>query len=40
MVSDQGVAFMGDYREDYGVVAWMPLPKLTKEQKERLAKGP
>ena len=36
LVSLYGAGYIGDYHEDQGAVAWMPLPKLTKEQKALL----
>lgn len=31
-----GVGVLTDYLPEYRLIAWMPLPKLTKEQKVRL----
>ena len=36
LISKQGNGFRGAYHPEYGVIAWAPIPKLTKEQKERL----
>lgn len=36
MVSEYGAGILGDYHPELGVIAWMPLPRLTQEQKERL----
>ena len=36
MVSRYGIGIIGDWRPEYQMVAWSPLPKFTKEQKKRL----
>ena len=36
LVSLYGAGYIGEYHPDQGAVAWCELPKLTKEQKERL----
>ena len=36
LVSLHGAGYIGDYHAEHGAVAWCELPKLTKEQKERL----
>lgn len=36
LVTRYGHGFAGPYHDEYGVVAWSPLPKFTPEQKRRL----
>ena len=36
MVSEYGTGFLGDYHPELGVVAWAELPKLSKEQRQRI----
>lgn len=36
LITKYGAGFRGLYHPEYEVVAWAPLPKLTKEQKQRL----
>lgn len=36
MVSEYGNGILGDYHPELGIVAWAPLPKLTKEQRKRI----
>ena len=36
MVSIYGVGILGDYNPELGIVAWMPLPKLSKNQRAKL----
>lgn len=37
MITKYGNGFPGDYHPEWDVVAWAPLPKLTPEQKDKLA---
>jgi hypothetical protein len=36
LVSEHGIGILGDYHPEWGIVAWMRLPKLSDEQKKRL----
>ena len=36
MITKYGNGFVGQYHPEYGVLAWCPLPALTKAQKIRL----
>lgn len=36
MLMEFGGCIKGDWNKEYGVIAWRALPKLTKEQKERM----
>lgn len=36
MISKYGNGILGDYHPELGIVAWMPLPRLSKEQRKRL----
>ena len=36
LITKWGNGFRGLYHPEYGIVAWAPLPALTKEQKKRL----
>lgn len=36
LVSLYGAGYIGEYHPEQGAVAWMELPRLTKEQKSRL----
>ena len=36
MVTQYGIGVIGDWKPEYQMVAWSPLPKFTPEQKERL----
>lgn len=37
MITRYGHGFAGEYHKEYQVTAWCPLPKMTPEQKRRLA---